>query len=145
MPASSARVPVRGSQPDVEASGVAGTSVRGPACVISPVRIERGQQLERRLFQVGELLGCDGGPLDGFERGHFARVHAVNEGELIVLRDENALAFCREEEIDELVSGLRVRSAFDQDRKSTRLNSSHVRISYAVFCLKKKKTTTSLA
>src|SRR5436305_6268615 len=28
-----------------------------------------------------------------------------------------------------------------QDRKSTRLNSSHVRISYAVFCLKKKKKT----
>src|SRR3989442_4998584 len=27
------------------------------------------------------------------------------------------------------------------DRKSTRLNSSHVRISYAVFCLKKKKKT----
>src|SRR5690349_23240934 len=27
----------------------------------------------------------------------------------------------------------------DQDRKSTRLNSSHVEISYAVFCLKKKK------
>src|SRR3989442_5973216 len=31
------------------------------------------------------------------------------------------------------------------DRKSTRLNSSHVRISYAVFCLKKKKTTTELS
>src|SRR5439155_6998037 len=29
------------------------------------------------------------------------------------------------------------------DRKSTRLNSSHVAISYAVFCLKKKKKTTS--
>src|SRR5436309_9970940 len=28
------------------------------------------------------------------------------------------------------------------DRKSTRLNSSHVKISYAVFCLKKKKKTT---
>src|SRR3989442_9629672 len=28
-----------------------------------------------------------------------------------------------------------------QDRKSTRLNSSHVRISYAVFCLKKKNTS----
>src|SRR5690606_41899814 len=27
----------------------------------------------------------------------------------------------------------------DLDRKSTRLNSSHVKISYAVFCLKKKK------
>src|SRR5437660_5099317 len=31
--------------------------------------------------------------------------------------------------------------AFLTDRKSTRLNSSHVAISYAVFCLKKKKTT----
>src|SRR6266496_5332802 len=30
-----------------------------------------------------------------------------------------------------------------QDRKSTRLNSSHVEISYAVFCLKKKKNTNS--
>src|SRR5690554_7774147 len=30
-----------------------------------------------------------------------------------------------------------------RDRKSTRLNSSHVRISYAVFCLKKKKPTTN--
>src|SRR3712207_7353433 len=29
--------------------------------------------------------------------------------------------------------------AKDQDRKSTRLNSSHANISYAVFCLKKKK------
>src|SRR5690606_1090832 len=31
------------------------------------------------------------------------------------------------------------------DRKSTRLNSSHVKISYAVFCLKKKKTPISAA
>src|SRR3989442_4799860 len=31
------------------------------------------------------------------------------------------------------------------DRKSTRLNSSHVRISYAVFCLKKKKAITSIS
>src|SRR5256885_4574843 len=30
-----------------------------------------------------------------------------------------------------------------QDRKSTRLNSSHLVISYAVFCLKKKKTSTA--
>src|SRR3712207_7526582 len=29
-----------------------------------------------------------------------------------------------------------------RDRKSTRLNSSHANISYAVFCLKKKKRTT---
>src|SRR5438270_3006874 len=32
-----------------------------------------------------------------------------------------------------------------RDRKSTRLNSSHSQISYAVFCLKKKKTTTMMA
>src|SRR3712207_8267015 len=31
--------------------------------------------------------------------------------------------------------------ASDQDRKSTRLNSSHANISYAVFCLKKKQNT----
>src|SRR5690625_6729949 len=31
-----------------------------------------------------------------------------------------------------------------QDRKSTRLNSSHVAISYAVFCLKKKKNKKSV-
>src|SRR3712207_6851731 len=35
--------------------------------------------------------------------------------------------------------GLQVRGA--KDRKSTRLNSSHANISYAVFCLKKKKNT----
>src|SRR5690242_21041128 len=31
-----------------------------------------------------------------------------------------------------------------EDRKSTRLNSSHMSISYAVFCLKKKKSKTKL-
>src|SRR2546426_7149245 len=39
---------------------------------------------------------------------------------------------------------LRIRFRFGhgiQDRKSTRLNSSHLVISYAVFCLKKKKKT----
>src|SRR5690606_40489406 len=32
-----------------------------------------------------------------------------------------------------------VQQMLNRDRKSTRLNSSHVKISYAVFCLKKKK------
>src|SRR2546430_12568964 len=35
-----------------------------------------------------------------------------------------------------------VEEAGRKDRKSTRLNSSHSQISYAVFCLKKKKTQT---
>src|SRR5256885_12648349 len=36
------------------------------------------------------------------------------------------------------------RAPLIQDRKSTRLNSSHLVISYAVFCLKKKKNTSIL-
>src|SRR5690554_7464304 len=44
--------------------------------------------------------------------------------------------------VDKLVEGISTLAAAfwpKPDRKSTRLNSSHVRISYAVFCLKKKK------
>src|SRR5215469_6768610 len=39
----------------------------------------------------------------------------------------------------ESVDGLDAAEIMARDRKSTRLNSSHVEISYAVFCLKKKK------
>ena len=46
-----------------------------------------------------------------------------------------------------LLQGFEVQSSADvaevqKDRKSTRLNSSHITISYAVFCLKKKKKNT---
>src|SRR5258708_28190710 len=37
------------------------------------------------------------------------------------------------------IRSMRCREDFRRDRKSTRLNSSHQIISYAVFCLKKKK------
>src|SRR5437763_9799091 len=47
----------------------------------------------------------------------------------------NAITFAMYEALDR---GLREAQA-DADRKSTRLNSSHRCISYAVFCLKKKK------
>src|SRR5690606_41733551 len=44
-------------------------------------------------------------------------------------------------ELDELAHERVVLGVGDgRDRKSTRLNSSHVKISYAVFCLKKKNT-----
>src|SRR5690349_22626713 len=42
-----------------------------------------------------------------------------------------------------IIAGLARAQAPDVDRKSTRLNSSHVEISYAVFCLKKKKKKTA--
>src|SRR5206468_7637751 len=41
--------------------------------------------------------------------------------------------------VEELGDGVRRRPVLRRDRKSTRLNSSHDQISYAVFCLKKKK------
>src|SRR5258707_9785458 len=41
---------------------------------------------------------------------------------------------------DQAQRDLRQAAGEERDRKSTRLNSSHANISYAVFCLKKKKT-----
>src|SRR3989442_10746245 len=46
----------------------------------------------------------------------------------------------REPDLFLLADQLALHGLTGLDRKSTRLNSSHVRISYAVFCLKKKKT-----
>src|SRR3712207_9535511 len=53
--------------------------------------------------------------------------------------DEEALAIAgvRPEQLAEVVP---TTHRAGSDRKSTRLNSSHANISYAVFCLKKKKT-----
>src|SRR5699024_12814991 len=45
----------------------------------------------------------------------------------------------RPEEACLRTAGYEIRRIEERDRKSTRLNSSHVSISYAVFCLKKKK------
>src|SRR2546430_11403022 len=56
------------------------------------------------------------------------------EALLIKLREELADRRSR------LTSLLELQKNFEGDRKSTRLNSSHSQISYAVFCLKKKKT-----
>src|SRR5436853_2097035 len=50
---------------------------------------------------------------------------------------EHPLERLRERELRDVADLLR-----DRDRKSTRLNSSHLGISYAVFCLKKKKKKT---
>src|SRR5436309_6467456 len=42
------------------------------------------------------------------------------------------------------MSCCRCNKTLNPDRKSTRLNSSHVKISYAVFCLKKKKKKSAI-
>src|SRR5690242_20993611 len=55
-------------------------------------------------------------------------------------------AHVRAEELREAARADResvARAVREQDRKSTRLNSSHMSISYAVFCLKKKTSATA--
>src|SRR5690625_6465355 len=57
---------------------------------------------------------------------------------------EDTIEIAAEAGADMFVAGSAVfghDNAAERDRKSTRLNSSHVAISYAVFCLKKKKKT----
>src|SRR5258708_11870964 len=50
-----------------------------------------------------------------------------------------ALAYLKDDAFDAAIETLRSARAAGTDRKSTRLNSSHQIISYAVFCLKKKE------
>src|SRR3712207_7999260 len=69
------------------------------------------------------------------------------------LADREAEALVHRDRLDQLDLHVRVVARHDHllalrqldraDRKSTRLNSSHANISYAVFCLKKKKTLIS--
>src|SRR2546430_13401548 len=54
-------------------------------------------------------------------------------------RDQPALRHHRRDQDEDAVPAV---FGYAADRKSTRLNSSHSQISYAVFCLKKKKITT---
>src|SRR3712207_9016076 len=63
--------------------------------------------------------------IDSFEAGNDEGLHTV------VVRDKSL-----EPSVSYIVE---IDSASNQDRKSTRLNSSPANISYAVFCLKKKK------
>src|SRR3712207_7255962 len=60
-------------------------------------------------------------------------VAGFGEGDLDIQAKENVLTV-KGEKKEEKQEGER-----EVDRKSTRLNSSHANISYAVFCLKKKK------
>src|SRR3712207_8369841 len=70
-------------------------------------------------------------------RAHDRRVVLVDQHVL----DERAVDLdLADRQVLEVAEG-RVADAEVVDRKSTRLNSSHANISYAVFCLKKKKKT----
>src|SRR5699024_11747313 len=85
----------------------------------------------------GELIHCQGGDqhdlrdvlIEGFESNQYRIQHYINrDGDNYPTHGLGPLAKC-----------LNINRGNQLDRKSTRLNSSHVSISYAVFCLKKKK------
>src|SRR3712207_7636581 len=78
---------------------------------------------EPRAGECDPDAGCSGA---GTERDRRLALIPVPLGILVVGRRARAIG--------------RGRGLSGGDRKSTRLNSSHANISYAVFCLKKKKT-----
>src|SRR5256885_10611426 len=69
----------------------------------------------------------------------FAEHHQPQQQRQINDRRVKKLASPLDSQVAREPDGLPHESEAQQDRKSTRLNSSHLVISYAVFCLKKKK------
>src|SRR5699024_12714097 len=103
-------------------------------------RLWKRSTIERAAIRPGmRVLDIAGGTGD-LARAFASRVGGHGE---VWLTDINSsmLAVGRDRLLDH---GLVVPTAVcdaEKDRKSTRLNSSHVSISYAVFCLKKKRKT----
>src|SRR5579864_9596563 len=64
--------------------------------------------------------------------------------EIYTLSLHDALPICGENRKTGVYAFWERKNADHEDRKSTRLNSSHMSISYAVFCLKKKKKFTNM-
>src|SRR5258707_14250671 len=100
--------------------GLAQTRAQTPAGSVSGVDAALIEDIV-----VGSRILAEFGVLDGF--GHVSARDPKNPNRFLMSR---SLAPATSE------SGW---GFWDQDRKSTRLNSSHANISYAVFCLKKNK------
>src|SRR5690349_22266661 len=87
-----------------------------------------GRRRSRAAWSSDRSMGC--ATAANLRVFGFARVHGFDLV-LVVVGDDFALDVELERELARLL-----REVVRQDRKSTRLNSSHVEISYAVFCLK---------
>src|SRR5207302_3633841 len=87
---------------------------------ITPVALE---MLDGPMIRMVEAATHAGYPLDAAA---------------VLLIELEGLTEAVEEQAEAIVEVCKASGARTVDRKSTRLNSSHVKISYAVFCLKKK-------
>src|SRR5690606_40094091 len=108
--------------------------------------MEVGADLYRRVVarqrrkQIGYLVCV--GLSNRIGQRHDGSAHGCEyagklQDDIAVIRIAVRIAKAHADIHDQVFSGSRHHLA-DLDRKSTRLNSSHVKISYAVFCLKKK-------
>src|SRR5690625_2529527 len=109
-----------------------------------------GSTLKQKLEEIETILEPvltqEGVSLSDIEyvtegKDHFLRIYIDKSGG-VDLDDCTRVSEKASEQLDKYdpIQAAYFRSQFS-DRKSTRLNSSHVAISYAVFCLKKKKKT----
>src|SRR5690606_14012850 len=95
------------------------------------IDLVKSHQAPIYAFTAGEVIHAkEGAPGSGF--GGF--------GIVVAIRDKYGSLHCYcHLDMAAVKVGQYVQQGQMIDRKSTRLNSSHVKISYAVFCLKKKK------
>src|SRR3712207_7239827 len=109
----------------------------GVALLIEAVTDNRnrtGSEVRHMLKSHGGNLGEPGSVAYLFDKKGLIVVDGerYSEDDLMVAIDAGAEDITMDDDVYEVHR--------DVDRKSTRLNSSHANISYAVFCLKKKKT-----
>src|SRR2546422_8093958 len=106
--------------------------------------MERSHQHISRRTQKQFLLGRRNGDPPGSLRAGSSAGILAHVGERRFFDDRGAAAGWAADSVSSRESGaIASGNGFRRDRKSTRLNSSHGYISYAVFCLKKKNKNTS--
>src|SRR2546430_7867612 len=101
-----------------------------------------GEYRGRYHLLLGALSSLDGiGPDDLKVKELLVRLEGGETTEVILATNPNVEGEATALNLAKLFRPLGIRvTRIARDRKSTRLNSSHSQISYAVFCLKKKKT-----
>src|SRR3712207_5822595 len=93
----------------------------------------------RRMSRIKHVVYEDGNPVGWYGPDHVEMQRQCLRGEVLLLDVIEGSMCIACQCIDNRQSCRLTDFLGQRDRKSTRLNSSHANISYAVFCLKKKK------